>query len=162
MIIRNPRRCIIGTIGMPGDRTFYWQIAYESEVVSVKIEKQQATVIAEQVDGLLDEMKSELTIPPRKSKPSEDTLPLELPIDNPYELLSLGIYVIEDEIQLELKLLTEDNNIQLQVRLSPMQGREFCARTRAVVAAGRSSCPFCEKPIDVDGHICVRANGYRR
>ena len=162
MIIRNPRRCIIGTIGMPGDRTFYWQIAYESEVVSVKIEKQPAFVIAAQIDGLLDELKSDLTIPPRKSKPSEDTLPLELPIDNQFELLSLGIYVIEDEIQLELKLLNEDNNIELQFRLSPVKAREFCARTRAVVAAGRSSCPFCEMPIDIDGHICVRANGYRR
>jgi hypothetical protein len=31
-----------------------------------------------------------------------------------------------------------------------------------VVAAGRQPCPFCAFPIDPQGHLCARANGYRR
>ena len=36
------------------------------------------------------------------------------------------------------------------------------ARAESVVAAGRPPCPFCGGPIDPDGHLCPRANGYRR
>ena len=40
--------------------------------------------------------------------------------------------------------------------------RSFAARAESVVAAGRASCPFCGGPIDADGHLCPRANGFRR
>ena len=30
------------------------------------------------------------------------------------------------------------------------------------VAAGRPPCPFCGDPLDPSGHVCPRANGYRR
>ena len=40
--------------------------------------------------------------------------------------------------------------------------RSFAARAESVVAAGRAPCPFCGGPIDADGHLCPRANGYRR
>jgi len=32
----------------------------------------------------------------------------------------------------------------------------------AVVSAGRPPCPFCNQPLEPSGHICPRANGYRR
>ncbi|HVQ48818.1 MAG TPA: DUF3090 family protein, partial [Mycobacterium sp.] len=28
--------------------------------------------------------------------------------------------------------------------------------------AGRPPCPLCDEPLDPEGHICVRTNGYRR
>jgi hypothetical protein len=31
-----------------------------------------------------------------------------------------------------------------------------------VVNAGRAPCPFCGSPIDPAGHLCPRANGFRR
>jgi hypothetical protein len=31
-----------------------------------------------------------------------------------------------------------------------------------VIAAGRQPCPFCGLPINPEGHLCARANGYRR
>ena len=33
---------------------------------------------------------------------------------------------------------------------------------QSVVAAGRPACPFCTLPLDPDGHICPRQNGFRR
>jgi uncharacterized repeat protein (TIGR03847 family) len=48
------------------------------------------------------------------------------------------------------------------VKISPSYARDFVARAQALVAAGRPPCPFCLQPLDPNGHICPRANGYRR
>lgn len=163
MEITNPARCIIGTIGLPGDRTFFWQIKDAKNVYSIKIEKQQAAVIADQVDSLLDDLKLSPNFSGKKKFPTEDLDPLELPIDFFYELVSLGVYIVDEYVQLELKLYNATmDDMQLKVNLSINQSREFCARARSVVAAGRGVCPLCELPIEPTGHICVRANGYRR
>jgi uncharacterized repeat protein (TIGR03847 family) len=50
----------------------------------------------------------------------------------------------------------------LRVRLTGATARAFAKRALSVVAAGRPPCPFCGLPIDQDGHICPRQNGYRR
>ncbi|MBA2768826.1 MAG: DUF3090 family protein, partial [Sporichthyaceae bacterium] len=56
----------------------------------------------------------------------------------------------------------EDGPPLLRVRLPGPAARAFVARALAVVAAGRPPCPFCGGPLDVGGHVCPRANGYRR
>ena len=44
--------------------------------------------------------------------------------------------------------------------LSPPQARAFAERAERVVSAGRPPCPLCAEPLDADGHVCVRLNGY--
>jgi uncharacterized repeat protein (TIGR03847 family) len=46
--------------------------------------------------------------------------------------------------------------------MAPAQARAFARRCARVVSAGRPACPFCGQPLDPTGHICPRANGYRR
>ena len=46
--------------------------------------------------------------------------------------------------------------------IAPSAARSFVQRAEQVLEAGRPSCPFCGNPIDPDGHLCVRANGFRR
>ena len=46
--------------------------------------------------------------------------------------------------------------------LRPDAAASFVRRARTLVAAGRPPCPFCLQPLDPDGHVCPRANGYRR
>jgi len=48
------------------------------------------------------------------------------------------------------------------VRISGLAARAFVKRALALVAAGRPPCPFCGFPLDPGGHVCPRANGYRR
>jgi len=48
------------------------------------------------------------------------------------------------------------------VSISADDARDFVARAEALVAAGRPPCPFCLQPLEPEGHICPRANGYRR
>jgi uncharacterized repeat protein (TIGR03847 family) len=50
----------------------------------------------------------------------------------------------------------------LRVRATLRQTVAFVERARRVVAAGRPPCPFCQQPLEPRGHICPRANGYRR
>ena len=50
----------------------------------------------------------------------------------------------------------------LRVVLSGVAARGFAERAQRVVAAGRPPCPFCNLPLDPDGHLCPRQNGYRR
>jgi uncharacterized repeat protein (TIGR03847 family) len=56
----------------------------------------------------------------------------------------------------------EEDGAVLRVTLTGAAARAFSKRALAVVAAGRPPCPFCTGPLDPDGHICPRANGYRR
>lgn len=48
------------------------------------------------------------------------------------------------------------------VKITAAYARDFVARAQALVSAGRPACPFCLQPMDASGHICPRANGYRR
>jgi len=50
----------------------------------------------------------------------------------------------------------------LVVRLPPGNARAFVRRAEQVLDAGRPACPFCGTPVDPEGHLCVRANGFRR
>ena len=76
-------------------------------------------------------------------------------------------HAVVDDDDAEVPELDEDDVPDdapdvLRVRMSGEQARAFAARALAVVAAGRPPCPFCHLPLDPGGHVCPRANGYRR
>ena len=48
----------------------------------------------------------------------------------------------------------------LRVRLTLGQAIAFARRAMEVVASGRPPCPVCGEPLDPQGHICLRRNGY--
>jgi uncharacterized repeat protein (TIGR03847 family) len=50
----------------------------------------------------------------------------------------------------------------VSIVLEPARARAFARRCTASLEGGRPSCPFCGQPLDPGGHICPRANGYRR
>ena len=78
-----PERFVVGTVGEPGARTFFLQAREGARVVSVALEKQQVTVLAERLDELLDEvMKSAPAVVPAVAPfELDDNGPLEQPID---------------------------------------------------------------------------------
>jgi len=55
-----------------------------------------------------------------------------------------------------------ENSDVLHVVLSGVAARGFAERADRVVSAGRPPCPLCNLPLDPQGHICPRQNGYRR
>jgi uncharacterized repeat protein (TIGR03847 family) len=51
-----PDRVVIGTIGAPGERTFYLQVRTGKQIVSIALEKQQSAQLAEKIDEILDQL----------------------------------------------------------------------------------------------------------
>jgi uncharacterized repeat protein (TIGR03847 family) len=75
------------------------------------------------------------------------------------ELLALSDEEVGEEIVLEDR---EDGPDALRVFLSLTEALEFARHAERVVAAGRPPCPLCGNPLDPEGHICPRLNGYHR
>ena len=51
-----PERFVAGTVGQPGDRTFFLQARDGGRIVSIVLEKVQVAVLAERMDDLLSEL----------------------------------------------------------------------------------------------------------
>ena len=111
-------------------------------------------------------------------KVSYDDQPLESPIDEEFRVGVIGLAYVSDRRLIEIDLqaimdsdsadeelleidTTSDQDI-LRVLMTPGYAESFAKRANTVVAAGRAPCPFCGGPIDPNGHLCPRANGYRR
>ena len=47
-----PDRLVIGTVGQPGERTFYLQARAGKQLVSVSMEKQQSAALAERIEEI--------------------------------------------------------------------------------------------------------------
>jgi uncharacterized repeat protein (TIGR03847 family) len=172
-----PRRFVVGTVGQPGERTFFLQASDSGRVVSVALEKAQVLVLADRMEQLLTEMASRTGFElPDELAP--DTEPLESPIDEEFRVAAMGLaydtdsglIVVEAQAQAdspeeaESTLLedTEDGPAALRVRLAHPAAAEFVERARRVIGAGRPPCPLCNQPLDAQGHVCPRSNGYRR
>ncbi|WP_106847967.1 DUF3090 family protein [Blastococcus sp. Marseille-P5729] len=172
----HPRRFVAGTVGQPGERTFYLQASDESRTVSVALEKEHVQVLADRLDDIIDEVVRRGTVAPIES-PSEDLEPLEMPIDEEFRVSALGLAWDEDQKAVvieavsgedgaldENQIFSDDDNAPdvLRVTLDAAAARAFAVRANAVVHAGRTPCPLCGIPLDPSGHICPRQNGYHR
>ncbi|WP_182523383.1 DUF3090 domain-containing protein [Nocardioides dongkuii] len=179
-----PERFVTGTVGPPGSRTFFLQARSGARLVSVALEKRQVAVLAERVDELLDDVMSSDTdapvVPAVAPLGLEDTAPLEQPIEEEFragtmtlswdpadsrvviEVFPYSEAAVVSPDQLDEDIIEPEPDEVLLVRLSPGAARAFVKRSEQVLEAGRPSCPFCGGPIDPEGHLCVRANGFRR
>jgi uncharacterized repeat protein (TIGR03847 family) len=177
-----PDRFVAGTVGEPGSRTFFLQARSGTRVTSVALEKAQVAVLAERVEELLDEVVrvsgGTAAVPAVAPVDAEDNEPLDAPIEEEFRVgaMSLawdpdvGRVVVEcfaegvsvDEEDEDDEEGEESEGAVLRVSMSGAAARAFTKRALAVVAAGRPPCPFCNGPLDPSGHICPRANGYRR
>jgi uncharacterized repeat protein (TIGR03847 family) len=166
-VFNNPERCVAGTIGQPGERAFFIQAREKARVVSVAVEKAQVAAISSRLELIVAEV--------RKSNPlisivavQNDDAPLDTPVDEEFQVGAISL-AWDDEKQLitfELYELEDDEQDAegqvLEINFSLAMAFAFAQRSKAVVSAGRLPCPFCAIPIDPRGHLCPRANGYRR
>ncbi|MFV0534362.1 MAG: DUF3090 family protein [Cumulibacter sp.] len=172
----NPRRFVAGTVGQPGDRTFYLQASDANRTVSVVLEKEHVQVLADRLEDIVDEVVRRGTVPPIES-PQEDLDPLEMPVDEEFRVSALGLAwdddlkaVVIEAVSGESGSLDEDQIFSddddapdvLRVTIDAAAARAFAVRANAVVHAGRTPCPLCGIPLDPAGHICPRQNGYHR
>jgi uncharacterized repeat protein (TIGR03847 family) len=170
-----PDRVVIGTVGVPGARTFYLQVRTGRQIVSIALEKQQSAQLAEKIDEILDQL---ITL---------DGNPFSVPTGTPIELvdndqleaveeqfrtgaMTLGWDPTTAQVVIEAYPITDvdaDNDDEaldkgdadapemLLVRMPVGTARAFAKRTREVVGAGRPACPLCGYPVDAEGHVCT-------
>jgi len=168
-----PDRVVVGTIGLPGARTFYLQVRAGKQIVSIALEKQQSALLAEKIDDILDQL---ITAEGNPFSVPTGT-PIELVDNDPLEAvqeqfragaMSLGWDPTTAQVVIEAYPITDvdaddndesldedDANEMLLVRMPVGTARAFAKRTREIVEAGRPTCSTCGYPMDADGHICT-------
>lgn len=183
-----PERFVAGAVGQPGERAFYLQARAAGRMTSVACEKVQVSALAERLDELLDEVLRRggaAAVPAVTPSDLRDDDPLEQPIDADFRAGTIAlawdsegeVVVIECEsaeaesdpepaeepgAAEDERLLSESPDADvLRVRISPAAARAFAERALKLVAAGRPPCPLCGLPLDPEGHVCPRQNGYR-
>lgn len=170
-------RFIVGTVGEPGARTFYLQAESKAGLNTVMLDKGQVIGLVDRLLEMFKELRRSNSIP--KQTPTNlkiDSKPLTSPFDEDFQvgLMSVTfenkIFTLRiQEIMPGEQMLIADDVISdedgpdlLIVKLDFNQTFSFIERAKKVVAAGRPDCMFCSLPINPEGHLCPRANGYRR
>jgi len=176
-----PERFVAGTVGPPGQRTFFLQARAGSRLTSVSLEKQQVSTLADRINDLLDDFAGG-DASDAVGETIEDIAPLDTPIEDEFRVGTMsigwdaerGVVILEchdgqEEVEvdeegepaLEPEQPSELETV-LRVVLAPARARAFARRCAKVVTAGRPPCPFCGGPLDPTGHVCPRSNGYKR
>src|SRR3954467_14904795 len=174
-----PDRFVAGTVGQPGERTFFLQATSGRRTFSVALEKVQVAALAEKLEELLDEVRrrqgSDSAVPPVAPPELEDVAPLATPVEEEFRVGTLALAWDDDSdtVLVEAQSIEPEDETEepaegtefagdlLRVRLSPGAARAFAKRALRVVAAGRPPCPLCGNPLDPAGHVCPRQNGHR-
>jgi uncharacterized repeat protein (TIGR03847 family) len=180
-VFDDPDRFATGTIGQPGNRTFFLQARSGGRVVSVVIEKSQVSALAERLGQLLVELDRQGVVDDPDDPISPDEKPLDEPINEVFRTGSLTLgwdseaerILVEARAQIEVESIEEaiealqadedddeDGPDLLRVRMTADAARSFVERAFRVVKAGRPTCPLCGNPLDPTGHICPRKNGH--
>jgi uncharacterized repeat protein (TIGR03847 family) len=208
-IFDDPDRFVAGTVGKPGQRTFFLQAVQGTRIASVVLEKVQVAVLADRIAAILAELQRRGVAAETLAAVGDDERPLDEPLREEFRVATLTISWDSDEAEVllearsgvieeeddtdevedeeegdadegegdpleveevdEVEDADEDDEIPddapegpdvLRVRLSPAMALGFAQRAARVLAGGRPACPFCGQPLNPEGHICPRKNGY--
>jgi len=186
-IFETPDHFTAGAIGEPGHRAFFLQAGRGRNLVTVAIEKVQVAVLAERLAALLEEVERRGGDVPTGTDPVASGR-LQEPFTEAFRVGSMTLAWDSDQpsVVIEAREVTEDDGEDifepdqaadgddegvedddaedgpdvLQVRISAPGVRAFIAQAAQIVAAGRPPCPLCGLPLNPEGHICPRRNGY--
>lgn len=165
----NPDRFVPGTIGSPGERTFFLQARQGGALVSVSIEKVQVAVLAERLGELLDAVRPGLAgTDPLRTSGDDGTL--DEPLVDVFRVgdMVLGWDPSVERVVIEAIPIEEDGDSfeaqgkvtekpdLVRISIDAATARAFVRRAAALLAAGRPACPFCGQVLGPDGHFCPR------
>jgi uncharacterized repeat protein (TIGR03847 family) len=197
----SPDRFVAGTVGQPGNRTFFLQAREGDRIASVVLEKVQVAALAQRLGELLEELRRRGVEAPDTIAPSEvDERPLDEPLVEAFRAgtLTIGWDPQNERVVLEALAMTDEDEMDaddeddeeddededeeddeerlfdalsladgdtdgpdfVRIRLTTAETAAFVERSLRVVAAGRPPCPICGRPLDPQGHLCPRKNGY--
>jgi len=168
-----PDRFVCGTVGPMGERTFFLQALQGDRIVSVVLEKIQVAAIAERIGAIVADLDRQgVPAPPSQD---DDDRPLDEPVREEFRVGTIALSWDADEAMLMIEAREqtgeEDEDLELddedpdgpdllRVHLPVAAAKGFAERAARIVAGGRPPCPFCGQPLDPQGHLCARRNGY--
>ena len=159
-------RFISTAVGPPGARIFYLQAVAGGQVVTLRLEKAQVAALA----GYLAELLSDLPTPAPEEIPRELD-PVE-PLVAEWVVGQLGVAFDEsrDRMVIRADEVAPDEADEQTARggegsarfaLTRPQVAAFVVHAASLVAAGRPPCPLCRRPLDPEGHVCIKTNGHK-
>ena len=155
-------RFTAGTVGEPGQRTFFLQAQGGGEIVTLKCEKQQVGALAEHLASLL----VDLPTPSDAEVVAADVDFVEAPAAE-WAVGRMGVAWDDgnDSMVLLCEQFVDDEEAEAGVepesarfRLSRAQVAAFIEHARELVASGRPPCNLCGLPMEPTGHPCPRLN----
>jgi len=155
----------VGTVGSPGKRVFYLQGSKGHDLITLIIEKQQASMLASSLESLLEELS--------KESPGEEAhetawtdMRLREPIDPLFRVGNMGLGYNEEKGRLVVvayELVEEDEDPNaVTFWISRSQAQSLIQHCLEMVEAGRPICGNCRQPIDPEGHFCPNRNGHAK
>jgi uncharacterized repeat protein (TIGR03847 family) len=158
-VFRTPDRFVAGTVGQPGNRTFYIQAVHDARVVSVVLEKQQVAVLAERIGALLLEVNRRFGTPvPPEPAEVDDLNPLITPVDAEFRVGTMGLgwdseaqtVVVEllavTDAEFDASVVLDDAGVGSAIR-HPLQSGDL---------GGTSALPAVRRTVGPGGpHLCA-------
>ena len=168
--LTSPHHFTPGTIGEPGQRVFFVQAAEGATTVTLKVEKTQVAALAQYMAELLADL------PPVP----DDELPFDLELLEPvvaeWVVGTIGVAFDENRDRMvvtfqELQVVEESDDPLLvddvdaagslaTVVVTRPQAMGFVRRAAELVSSGRPPCTLCGRPLDPEGHVCIKTNGH--
>jgi uncharacterized repeat protein (TIGR03847 family) len=164
-----PQRFTADAVGEPGRRVFYVQGVEGAVTVTLKVEKTQVAALAQYIAELLADL------PPV----DDDTVPRDVELVEPaiaeWTVGTIGVAVDEvrdrlvitfQELQIadvedELDDDPDDEDVNLATfTITRAQALGFVRKAAELVASGRPPCALCGRPLDPEGHVCIKTNGH--
>ena len=159
-------RITIDAVGPPGERTFLLQASQGTSSITLKMEKEQAKILAVSIIELLEDLDEKY---PRSRSKLDKPLSADLMLQEPLEptfiigQIGLGYEQGQDMIVLVIQEVQYEGKTDLATaRLWATRGQMEAMSEHAlqVVEQGRPICPLCNAPMDPDGHFCPKSNGH--
>ena len=148
-----------GSLGEPGNRTFFLQVGNDHGYISVKLEKQQVEALAQFLTSILEDLPA--------TPQSTEIFELKEPAVIEWVVGQIAVGV--DESDGEIVLLVEerpesadetlvDDGAQLRAHITTLQAAQFVKTAQRAIKGGRPPCRLCGQPMDPSGHTCPRLN----
>ncbi|MBN1995173.1 MAG: DUF3090 family protein [Anaerolineae bacterium] len=163
-------RITIGTVGPPGERVFLLQASQGRSTITLKLEKEQATILAASVIELLEGLDEKYPqIYSKFDEPLTADLMLQEPLAPSFVVGQIGlgydqeqdlVVVVVQEVQAEDDVASDPSAARFWATRAQM--KVFSEHTLGVVQQGRPLCPLCHAPMDPEGHFCPRSNGHEK
>ena len=158
-----PDHCTVGVLGEVGQRLFLVYVRQGLSETTVKVEKQQVSVLASYLGRIVKEL----------GRPGH--LPEDLTFygreDPEWVVGTIGVSYDEeiDRVVVVFEEVGEEDGDDADAEERPCaahrsrreQAAAFAIHATRLVEAGRPPCPLCGLPLDPSGHDCPRTNGHR-